>query len=92
MDTFARELARLVVLGFRHDAIPLEGMQTSDAVKLLSAIAFLNVWPEEMGNEKRPSSRVYLNPIAVHPLERSDFASIEAVLGDDILIEKINDD
>jgi hypothetical protein len=92
VDTFARELARLVFLGFRHDATPLEGMPTSDAVKLLSAIAFLNVWPEEMGNEKRPSCRVYLNPIAVHPLERSDFASTEAVLGDDILIERINDD
>jgi hypothetical protein len=42
-----------------------------------------------MSNEKRPSCRVYLNPIAVHTLERSDFASIEAVLGDDILIERI---
>jgi hypothetical protein len=32
--------------------------------------------------------RIYLNPIATHPLERSNFSAIQSALGDDLVAEK----
>ena len=62
---------------FTHDTQPLNtickqvspGATLADAAKLLSAIIFINAWPDahKLGRETMPSA-VYLNPRALHPL------------------------
>ena len=94
VDRFAKELARLAFLSFRNDPTVVEGVPASDAAKLLSGLVFLNGWPAEGTDAPRPRPfcRIYLNPIATHPLTRSDFSSIEATFGDDVVVEEIADD
>jgi hypothetical protein len=64
----------------------------ADAAKLLSAIIFINAWPEthELGREAIPSA-VYLNPRALHPLGHR--ARLFRAINPNILIEDfIHDD
>jgi hypothetical protein len=93
VDTFTRELAKLVFLSFQDNHTLVEGVPRSQVAKLLSGLIFLNVWPEAGTDaaRPRPSCRVYLNPIAKHPLKRSGFSFIEAALADDVMVEEIVD-
>jgi hypothetical protein len=90
VDAFARELAKLVFLSFRDDQAIVAGVAKSDAARLLSGLVFLNVWPDGTDAPKpRPSSRIYLNPAATHPLKCSDFSAVKDALGDDLAVEEI---
>jgi hypothetical protein len=94
VDRFTRELARLAFLSFRNDPTVVDGVPASDAIKLLSGLIFLNGWPGEGTDapKPRPFCRIYLNPIAAHPLKRLDFSSIEAAFGGGVAVEEIADD
>jgi hypothetical protein len=94
VDTFTKELAKLAFLSFRNDSTLVEGVQTSDVAKLLSGLVFLNGWPADGTDAQRPRPfcRIYLNPIAAHPLTRSDFSSIEDTFGHDVVVDEIADD
>jgi hypothetical protein len=74
---FARAFARRAFMQFTHDLRPLNTVckevgpeiTFSDAAKLLSAIIFINAWPERHSRDGATMpSAVYLNPRATHPL------------------------
>jgi hypothetical protein len=94
VDIFTRELSRLAFLSFQNDQAPVAGVPRSDAAKLLSGLAFLNVWPKAGTDapRPRPACRIYLNPIATNPLEHSNFSAIQRALGDDLVVERIYGD
>jgi hypothetical protein len=91
---FARAFARRAFMQFTHDSQPLNtvckevgtDITFSDAAKLLSAIIFVNAWPDnhELDREVMPSA-VYLNPRASHPIGRQ--ASLFRSINPNILIE-----
>ena len=87
-DIFCTEFARLTFQSFDHDTTVREGMPTNQLMKLLSAIAFINVWPEP-SPEINPTARMYLNATALHPILPSDFASLQTRLGNQISITQI---
>jgi hypothetical protein len=75
--TFTRAFARRAFKQFTHDSQPLNtvckevgaDITFADAAKLLSAIIFVNAWPDahKLDRETMPSA-VYLNPRASHPI------------------------
>jgi hypothetical protein len=87
--TFCQEFARQTFDTFNSAQTLPEGMPTADLVKLLSAIAFINVWPEAASKGRGPQSRIYLNPHATHKLDAAEFAGPKARLGADLLIVQL---
>jgi hypothetical protein len=88
-DIFCTEFARLTFQSFDQDQTVREGMPTNQLVKLLSAIAFINVWPEPPSQDIGPTARMYLNATALHPIVPADFASLQTRLGTQISIAQI---
>jgi hypothetical protein len=97
---FTRAFTRRAFMQFTHDTQPLNtickqvgaGVTLADAAKLLSAIIFINAWPDahKLGRKTMPSA-VYLNPRALHPLGYR--ASLFRSINPNILIEDfIQDD
>lgn len=93
--TFTRALARRAFMQFTHDSQPLNSLckkvggevTFSDAAKLLSAIFFLNVWPEDADLARRTMpSCIYLNPRASHPLSHGQ-ATLFRPANTDVLVE-----
>ena len=84
---------------FTHDSQPLNevckevgaDITFSDAAKLLSAIIFVNAWPDshKLDRETMPSA-VYLNPRASHPIGYR--ASLFRSINPHIVIEDFADD
>jgi hypothetical protein len=90
-----RALARSAFMQFTHDSQPLNTIckkvraevTFSDAAQLLSAIFFLNVWPEDAELGKRPMpSCLYLNPRASHPLSHGQVRLFRPA-NTDVLVE-----
>jgi hypothetical protein len=75
-DIFCAEFARLTFLSFAQDGTTREGLPTNDLVKLLSAVAFINVWPQASSRGAGPSVRLYLNPNATHTIVPTDLAAL----------------
>lgn len=88
-DIFCTEFARLTFQSFDHDTTVREGMPTNQLVKLLSAIAFINIWPEPPAQDIGPTARIYLNATALHPIVPAEFASLRTRLGTQISITQI---
>jgi len=96
---FARAFARRAFMQFTHDSRPLNtvckevgaDITFSDAAKLLSAIIFVNAWPDDhkLDRDTMPSS-VYLNPRASHPVDYR--ASLFRTINPNILIEDFSHD
>jgi hypothetical protein len=96
---FARAFARRAFMQFTHDSQPLNevckevgaDITFSDAAKLLSAIIFVNAWPDshKLDRETMPSA-VYLNPRASHPIGYR--ASLFRSINPHIVIEDFADD
>jgi hypothetical protein len=85
---------------FTHDTQPLNtvckqvgaSVTLADAAKLLSAIIFINAWPDahRLGRETMQSA-VYLNPRALHPIGHR--GGLFRAINPNILIEDfIHDD
>jgi hypothetical protein len=91
VETFTRKLAKFVFLSFQNDPVLVAGVPRFDAAKLLSGLAFLNVWPAVGADapRPRPACRIYLNANAAHPLDCEDFSAIQNALGSDLVVEKI---
>jgi hypothetical protein len=88
-DRFCLELSRQTFVTFNSDLTLREGVPTADLVKLLSAIAFINVWPEIVSKGRGPQSRIYLNRHATHKLDATEFAGPKERLGTDLLIVQV---
>ena len=101
---FTRALARRTFIQFSNDNRFVDtvcdkvasGTTFADAAKLLSAIVFLNVWPNDQyppgSSESKPTpSWVYLNPRALHPLNAGN-ARLFAQLNPHIAIDDFRDD
>jgi hypothetical protein len=97
---FARAFTRRAFMQFTHDSQPLRtvcnevgaDITFSDAAKLLSAVIFVNAWPDghKLDRETMPSA-VYLNPRASHPIGYR--ASLFRSINPNILIEDfVHDD
>jgi hypothetical protein len=98
-SAFTRALARRTFMQFTNDTNPVSevcpkvtsGTTFGDAARLLSAIIFVNVWPEESYardtiKNKLVPSWVYLNPRATHPITRETarlFAHLNPHIGID---------
>jgi hypothetical protein len=89
VDTqFTRSLARRAFMQFSNDSTPLktickgaaENTTLADASKLLSAIFFINVWPQDadLAITQKPPSWVYLNPRATHRVSPASMAFFRA--------------
>jgi len=86
-SVFTRALARRAFMQFTNDSSPLNAIckkvgntaTTSDAAKLLSAIIFVNAWPEDapLDRPTMPSS-IYSNPRATHPLNSVQVALLRS--------------
>jgi hypothetical protein len=91
---FARAFARRAFMQFTHDSQPLNtvckevgaDITFSDAAKLLSAVIFVNAWPDghKLDRATMPSA-IYLNPRASHPIGYR--ASLFRSINPNILIE-----
>jgi hypothetical protein len=88
-DNFCTELARVTFLSFDHDHTIREGLPTHELVRLLSAIAFINVWPQPSSQGAGPTARLYLNPNALHPVEQPDLDFLQQRLGAQISITQM---
>jgi hypothetical protein len=88
-DAFCAEFARLTFLSFSQDGTIREGLPTSDLVKLLSAVAFINVWPQASSQGADPSARIYLNPNAIHTIAAGELAAVEIRFGAQISITQV---
>ena len=88
-DAFCAEFARLTFLSFSQDGTMREGLPTNDLVKLLSAVAFINVWPQASSQGAGPSARIYLNPNAIHTIAAGELAAVEIRLGAQISITQV---
>jgi hypothetical protein len=97
---FARAFTRRAFMQFTHDSQPLRtvcnevgaDITFSDAAKLLSAVIFVNAWPDghKLDRETMPSA-AYLNPRASHPIGYR--ASLFRSINPNILIEDfVHDD
>jgi hypothetical protein len=73
VDDFTRSFAELTFKSFEQDTTPYEGLPTNEIMRLLSAIAFINVWPEKSSAGQGPTARFLLNPNARWPLSVESF-------------------
>lgn len=87
VDKFGLEFARQTFYSFNADTAIREGMPTCDLVKLLSGIAFINVWPDPSCKGKGAEYRIYLNPHATHKLATIEFDFVKERLGANLTIE-----
>lgn len=96
---FARAFARRAFMQFTRDSQPLNkickevpaDITISDAAKLLSAIIFVNAWPDDHKLDYEPMpSAVYLNPRASHSINH--YAGLFRSLNPHIVIEDFVDD
>ena len=88
-DTFCAEFARLSFHSFAGDTTIREGLPTNVLVTLLSAIAFVNVWPKAASQGAGPNTRIYLNKSASNPVNISDFTSLGILQSQQIHLEQI---
>jgi hypothetical protein len=88
-DAFCAEFARLTFLSFSQDGTIREGLRTNDLVNLLSAVTFINVWPQASSHGSGPIVRIYLNPNALHTIASADLAAVGIRLGPQISIPQI---
>jgi hypothetical protein len=88
-DIFCTELSRLTFLSFDHEYILRDGLPTHELVKLLSAIAFIDVWPQPSSRGTGPTARLYLNPNALYPVKQSDLHFLQQRLGAQISITQM---
>jgi hypothetical protein len=88
-DTFCAEFARLTFLSFDQHNTVRAGLPTNALVKLLSALAFINVWPQASSKGAGPTARIYLNPNAIHRIMPADLAALGTKLGPPISITQI---
>lgn len=86
VDEFTRSFAELTFKSFEQDTTPCEGIPKSEIMRLLSAVAFINVWPQKSTAEQRPSARVLLNPNARWPILAESFATVKTKLGSAVAI------
>jgi hypothetical protein len=86
-DDFTRGLAELTFTSFEQDVALREGLPTRDLARLLSAIAFINVWPQSSSAGQGPTARIHLNPNANAPLSVASFGPLARRLGSALHIE-----
>ena len=87
-DQFCRKLCDLTFDSFCKDQTLLFGLEKRELAKLLSGIAFINVWPQSSSMGSGASSRIFLNRNALFPLNRSDFGQLQDQMGSGLLMEE----
>jgi hypothetical protein len=88
-DNFCKTLARLTFKSFGDDKTILYGIEKCELAKLLSGVAFINVWPEKSSMGKGASSRVFLNTAAQNPLGPKDFSMLQQRMGGDLIVQEV---
>ena len=88
-DSFCKNLSRLTFTSFANDQTIVFGLEKRDLAKLLSGIAFINVWPQNSSMGSGASSRIFLNKNARYPLNLPDFKQVSAIMGNNLMLEEV---
>jgi|GEM_PF-2028168 len=90
VDEFTRSFAELTFKSFEQDTTPCQGLPKNEIMRLLSAVAFINVWPQKSSAGQGPSARFLLNPNARWPLSAESFVSTKTKLGSAVAITEFD--
>lgn len=86
VDDFARHFAECTFTSFQQDTTIVDGLPKHEVANLLSAVAFVNVWPQASSAGSGPTARILLNPHARWPMCKQGTDWLRSHLGPSLAV------